>query len=91
MSALGADPGREAVPSAPTVSPFIILEAEQALRAFDCSTRWGPALSLTSFDRLVRLRMHPGAPTGWEWVDEDWGPHHHWADFVLRHTRRYDP
>ncbi len=67
-SALGGSP--EAVPSASTVAPFNVLEAEQALRAFDCSTRWGPALSLTRFDRLARRRMHPGAPTGWEWVDD---------------------
>jgi hypothetical protein len=67
-SAPGACPG--AVPSARTVATFNVLEAEQALREFDCSTRWGPAFSLTRFKRLARRRALPEAPPGWEWVDD---------------------
>ena len=82
---LDADP--EAVPSALKVIPSNALEAEQALRAFDCSARWGPNLSLTRSDRLARRRRYPGAPTGWEWVDDilRWFP----ALGKLRATERY--
>ncbi len=68
---LDADP--EALPSALKVMPSNVLEAEQALRAFDCSTRWNqpcPSPASTALRDALRRRRFPGTPTGREWVDD---------------------
>jgi len=49
--------------------PSTILEAERALRLFDCSTCWGPPSSVTRFERLARRRQFSMPTPGWEWVD----------------------
>jgi hypothetical protein len=50
--------------------PSNIYEAEQALREFDCSSKWGPSSSITRFDRLTRHRkLTTTQPAGWGWVE----------------------
>ena len=49
--------------------PSNILQARAALSSFDCSTHWGPRLSVTRRERLARRRRCPGPPAGWGWVD----------------------
>ena len=51
--------------------PKDIFEAEQKLKIFDLSTRWGPSSSLTRFERITRGRkLIIPAPVGWDWVDD---------------------
>ena len=49
--------------------PSNICEAEQALRDFNCSSKWDPSSSITRFDSLARLRKLATPPAGWEWVE----------------------
>jgi hypothetical protein len=50
--------------------PSNILQAKAALSLFDCSTLWGPRLSVTRYERLARRRRYPRPPAGWGLVDE---------------------
>jgi hypothetical protein len=52
-----------------TKIPANIWDAEVALRKFDFSTKWGPRLSLTRSERLVRGRKL-GVQDDWEWIDD---------------------
>ena len=54
----------------PAAVPSNILEAEQALRLFDCSASWGTSSSATRFERLARRRKFFPPPPGLEWVDD---------------------